>query len=301
MIVIVLTDCPPALRGDLSRWLQEINTGVYVGQVSARVREELWKRVRENSKSGRAAMVFSANNEQGMDFRVHNTQWEPIDFDGLKLILRPSQARIQNLSRLRMGFSNAAKMRQARRMAGRKRERPPLLPDAYVVIDVETTGLSAAKDEIIEIGALKVQEGRIAEEFHALIKIKESIPPFIESLTGISNHIVQSRGRELTAVMPEFLAFIGRLPLLSHNVDFDCDFLRMACEECQLPSFFNQHVDTLLLAKKLLPDVENHKLATLLEYFGIAAAPPHRGINDCMNTKQLYEKLIELWHAEKSS
>ena len=95
MIVVTLTDCPPALRGDLTKWLQEVNTGVYVGQVSARVRGEIWERVRENAKSGRATMVFSANNEQRMDFRVHNTNWEPIDFDGVKLMLRPSPARAQ--------------------------------------------------------------------------------------------------------------------------------------------------------------------------------------------------------------
>ena len=82
MIVIILNNCPPALRGDLTKWLQEVNTGVYVGQVSARVRDELWARVQGNVKSGRATMVFNTNNEQGMDFRVHNTSWEPIDFDG---------------------------------------------------------------------------------------------------------------------------------------------------------------------------------------------------------------------------
>lgn len=73
MTVIVLSDCPPKLRGDLTKWLLEISTGVYVGKVSARVRDELWLRVCDNLKSGRASMVYSTNNEQGMDFRVHNS------------------------------------------------------------------------------------------------------------------------------------------------------------------------------------------------------------------------------------
>lgn len=72
MTVVVLTDCPPKLRGDLTKWLLEINTGVYVGNLSARVREELWTRICENLKTGRATMVFRASNEQKMDFRVHN-------------------------------------------------------------------------------------------------------------------------------------------------------------------------------------------------------------------------------------
>lgn len=84
-----MTDCPPRLRGDLSKWLQEINTGVYVGNVNSRVRDAIWNRVCENLKTGRATMVFSTNNEQKMDFRVHNTLWTPVDFEGIQLIRRP--------------------------------------------------------------------------------------------------------------------------------------------------------------------------------------------------------------------
>lgn len=89
MIVIMLSDCPPKVRGDLSKWLCEINTGVFVGNVSSRVREEVWQRICENIKSGQATMVFSAPGEQKMDFRVHNTTWEPVDLDGIKLMRRP--------------------------------------------------------------------------------------------------------------------------------------------------------------------------------------------------------------------
>lgn len=97
MVVITLEKCPLALRGDLTKWLQEISLGVYVGQVSARVRDRLWQRVCEESKSGRATMVYSARNEQHLNFRVHNTSWEPIEYDGLKLMMRPSPARTKLL------------------------------------------------------------------------------------------------------------------------------------------------------------------------------------------------------------
>jgi CRISPR-associated protein Cas2 len=66
MIILTLTDCPPSLRGDLSKWLVEISTGVYVGRVSARVRESLWERVKEYAKTGRATLVYPAKNEQRM-------------------------------------------------------------------------------------------------------------------------------------------------------------------------------------------------------------------------------------------
>ena len=122
MIVLHLTNCPQSLRGDLTKWLMEIAVGVYVGKVSARVRDLLWTRVVETSKSGRAVMVFSTNNEQGMDFRIHGEVWEPVDFDGLKLMLRPSPARLAaNQAKLsesgRLGFSNAAKFRKAKKFS----------------------------------------------------------------------------------------------------------------------------------------------------------------------------------------
>ncbi len=111
MIVITLTDCPISLRGDLTKWLLEINAGVFVGKVSARVRDNLWERVVKNVKNGRATLVYSTNNEQRMDFRIHHSENEIIDFDGLKLVLKPSRERIKRLAQRRMGFSKAAKMR----------------------------------------------------------------------------------------------------------------------------------------------------------------------------------------------
>jgi CRISPR-associated protein Cas2 len=115
MIVITLTDCPISLRGDLTKWLLEINTGVFVGKVSARVRDNLWKRVVQNVKNGRATLVYSTNNEQRMDFRIHHSTNDIIDFDGLKLVMKPSLARTKSLTQKRMGFSKAAKMRMVRK------------------------------------------------------------------------------------------------------------------------------------------------------------------------------------------
>jgi CRISPR-associated protein Cas2 len=293
MIVITLTDCPPSLRGDLTKWLQEIDTGVYVGRVSARVRDEIWKRIRENAKSGRATMVFSSNNEQRMDFRVHNTDWEPIDFDGLKLMLRPSPARVKNKYELRRGFSKAARTHMARRMQNRKRsDKSPL--ETYIVMDLETTGLSAAEHETIEIGAILIKKKKIEARFHAFVKTKTMIPPHIKSLTGLSDEILDREGRELAEVLPEFLAFAGAFPVVSHNADFDYSFLRKACERLGLPLFSNRCVDTLALSRRLVDDVANHKLETLVSYFGIKTEGKHRSLQDCLSTMRLYEKLIEL-------
>ncbi|HHZ14394.1 MAG TPA: type I-E CRISPR-associated endoribonuclease Cas2 [Clostridiales bacterium] len=293
MIVIILNNCPPALRGDLTKWLQEVNTGVYVGQVSARVRDELWARVQGNVKSGRATMVFNTNNEQGMDFRVHNTSWEPIDFDGLKLMLRPSPARIQKLSEKRLGFSKAARARKGKQISRRKRKSSASF-DSYVVVDLETTGLSFTEDEIIEIGAILVKDKQIEASYSALIKPNKKLPASIQSLTGISNEMLDVEGRVLSEVIPEFLTFVEDLPIVSHNVNFDYGFLRLACQNLNLPLLSNRSIDTLSLARRLLDDVRDFKLQTLVEYFNIETDTKHRSLADCISIHMVYEKLIEI-------
>lgn len=90
MVVLVLTACPPGLRGYLTRWLLEISAGVFVGSVSKRVRELMWKRTTDMVRSGRAIMVFSARNEQRLEFLVHGHHWQPVDVDGITLMLRPA-------------------------------------------------------------------------------------------------------------------------------------------------------------------------------------------------------------------
>ncbi|OZM71266.1 type I-E CRISPR-associated endoribonuclease Cas2 [Amycolatopsis antarctica] len=89
MTVIVVAACPVGLRGHLTRWLLEISPGVFVGTISARVRELVWIRVVDMVKTGRAIMVCKADNEQGLTFTVHQHNWEPVDIEGVQLMLRP--------------------------------------------------------------------------------------------------------------------------------------------------------------------------------------------------------------------
>ena len=89
MVVLTLSKCSPGLKGDVTKWLIEVSAGVYVGKISARVRELLWKRVCEYSGSGEATMVFSARNEQGFSFYVHNSTWRPVEFEGIALLKKP--------------------------------------------------------------------------------------------------------------------------------------------------------------------------------------------------------------------
>lgn len=293
MIIISLSDCPPALRGDLTKWLQEISVGVYVGQMSARVREEIWARVKDSIRSGKAVMVYTAMNEQGMDFKVHNSGWNPIDFDGIKLMIRPSVQQATEVETLKSGFSKAAKYQMARLAQQPKKSKIKAL-DSYVVLDLETTGLSVSSDVIIEIGAIYVEKGEQKAQFHALVKPGVEVPSAIEKLTGLSNAILNSEGQEVSQVLRSFSSFSGELPIISHNASFDMGFLRAACERCGVQLKSSLCIDTLGMAKRLVKDAPNYKLATLIQYFGIEPARMHRSINDCIATKQIYVKLIEI-------
>ena len=112
--VITLKKVPQALRGDLTKWMQEITTGVYIGNFNTKVREKLWKRVKENVKDGEATLSFSYRNELGYQFDTHNTSFSNIDMEGIPLVFIPNE-NIDEKREITHGFSNAAKFRNAKR------------------------------------------------------------------------------------------------------------------------------------------------------------------------------------------
>lgn len=290
MMVLTLSNCPPALRGDLSAWLQEIDTNVYVGNVSAKVRDALWERVCQHIKTGRATLVYPARGEQRLTFRVHNTVWQPVDFDGLQLMLRP-RLDIQRAAgnpcivRSKARIFQQAKAMQKKQAAGRQ-------PGTFLVLDLETTGLNAAIDQMIEIGALIVEEGEVKDQFHALISLDRPLPGAVRELTGITDELLSSEGRPLPEVLREFLLFAGNLPVVAHNAGFDYAFLRAACQDQGLPAFGSPVTDTYALARRLVDGVDNHQLATLAAHFDICTEKNHRSIPDCFTTLALYDKLM---------
>jgi len=299
MIVLSLTNCPPALRGDLTRWLFEVDTNLYVGDQSARTRDKIWERVIQSTKSGRAVMVYPTNNEQGFDFRVWGMTWEPIDYDGLNLMLRPHPGNIpKELYRLQPGDSKAEKRLAAKRY-GKQRRIKQELPENYLVIDLETTGLSDESDEIIEIGATKAINRKNMETFHQFVLGTKAIPPHIEALTGISNETIRLNGRALEEVISDFRKFAGELPIVSHNSDFDMRFLCKAYKVCGYPMPANATIDTLRMARKLIKNVSDYKLGTLLKHFRIEQVDSHRALEDCIATFQLFENLRNTMNDEQ--
>lgn len=287
MIVVTLTDCPPSLRGDLSKWLVEVNTGVYVGNVNARIRDLLWERICGHVKEGRATLVYSARNEQGMEFRVHNTSWEPVDYDGITLMRRPVK---------RTGEMDERSVSHAEQnLLARRRKSNHALPCTdYVLIDLETTGLSAVEDQIIELAALRVRQGQIAETYEQLVQIQGSLKPSIIQLTGIDDSMLALNGKPHGQALKEFMAFLGDDVIVAHHASFDISFLRAACKKESIPLPRSRIVDTLEIARKRINNAPDYKLATVAKMLSIPIAPQHRALADCKVLYRVYTKLNEI-------
>lgn len=297
MVVVVLTNCPPKLRGDLSMWLFEINTGVYVGNISARVRDLLWERICSNVKHGQASMVFSTSGEQKLDFRVYNTSWSVVDFDGIKLMRRPNSK--QSIAKealidrsLDYGFSAVSRFEKNKhfQLSSHKKIRDD---ENYIVIDIETTGLSHLSDNIIEIAAIKVKDGNPIEEFQSLIKCEFCIPEQVTQLTGITNEDLEKDGRGVREVLIDFIQFISDQPLVCHNMSFDINFIQATCKKNNIKIPKNKCIDTLVLAKRKLKFLTNYRLETIAEVLEIPSENHHRALRDCYITYNVYNKLKE--------
>ena len=113
--VITLKKVPNSIRGDLTRWMQEIATGVYVGNFNSRVREYLWKRVTDSVGNGEATMSYACRNEIGYSFCTWNTERQVVDYDGIPLVLLPPDPASEKSTGAVPGFSNAAKYHRALR------------------------------------------------------------------------------------------------------------------------------------------------------------------------------------------
>ena len=162
----------------------------------------------------------------------------------------------------------------------------------YVVLDLETTGLSPQNDEIIEIGAVMVRNNTIVDAFSQLVRPERPISYFITRLTGISNRMTEG-APPITAVLPAFLDFAGDSIILGHNLKgFDLKFIRNACGKYLGRGFDNDYIDTVIISRRLFPK-EKHKLSDLELKFGLHNEHAHRALSDVVLTKQVYDKLKE--------
>ncbi|MGW9350207.1 DEDD exonuclease domain-containing protein [Nocardiopsis flavescens] len=173
----------------------------------------------------------------------------------------------------------------------------PLGAVSFVVLDLETTGTSATGSRITEVGAVRVRGGRVEEEFTSLVNPGVAIPAQITLLTGITQSMVATAPPP-EEVLPRILAFLTErehTALVAHNAPFDVGFLKAACERHGVPWPDPPVVDTLRLARAVLPQgqTRNHRLGTLAAYFGSPVTPNHRALDDARATVTVLAGLID--------
>ena len=173
---------------------------------------------------------------------------------------------------------------------------PGVPEDEFVVFDIETTGLSPIRDLIIQIGAVLIKDGKEIGVFHTFADPGISIPYQISSLTGIKDSDVEGAPSQKEAVAA-FLDFAGGRALVAHNAVFDVGFIYEACSNYGLPHP-SRYIDTLTLARCLLPTLKNHRLETVAAHFGQPAFNHHRAEEDARVTAQIWIQLVKLLEKE---
>lgn len=167
------------------------------------------------------------------------------------------------------------------------------LDDTFVVFDIETTGLSKETESITEIGAVKVVDGKIIDRFSTFVNPERPIPAEITKLTGITNEMVAD-APAITEILPKFLEFCQDAVLVAHNANFDTGFIRLNAERKCGIEVKNTVLDTLELARALLPELKKHKLDIICEQLGVSLEGHHRAVNDAEATAEVFLKFIDM-------
>jgi DNA polymerase-3 subunit alpha (Gram-positive type) len=175
-------------------------------------------------------------------------------------------------------------------------ERRAFAETDFVVFDLETTGAKAPPCRITEIGAYRVKNGKITDEYQTLVNPETTIPLFISQLTGITDSMVRNAPK-FREVVHDFLDFIGDSVLVAHNAHFDMHFLNHEIGRIHTDyRVGNPSLCTVRLSRRLLPDVENHRLNTLANHYSVALVNHHRASDDAHATAHIFVNLLEELH-----
>lgn len=174
-------------------------------------------------------------------------------------------------------------------------EKGQSLNDTYVVFDLETTGFSSIKDKIIEIGAVKVENGVITDKFSTFVNPKVPIPFEITNLTSITDDMVME-APDIETILPQFLEFVGDAVLVAHNASFDVSFIEQNCRYQDITPDFTS-VDTVAMARILLPTLSKFKLNVVANALHISLENHHRAVDDAGATAEIFVKFVEMLRA----
>lgn len=162
--------------------------------------------------------------------------------------------------------------------------------EIYVVFDIETTGFDPFNDKIIEIGAVKMRGKEIIGEFSEFVNPEIPIPPKITKLTTITDEMV-ANAEKIETVLPKFLEFCANTTVVAHNAKFDVGFIKQKTIDQGL-EYSPSVIDTLPLARTLLPELNKYGLASLVDYFEITLETHHRAVDDAKATAEVFQKFL---------
>lgn len=175
------------------------------------------------------------------------------------------------------------------------------LPDSFVVVDTETTGLDCELDDIIEVSAIRYKNGIRSEAYSSLVKppitciydeYSEStkevyVSDFISELTGITNEMLAD-APSIDAILPEFMNFIGSSVVIGHNIAFDVKFIDAACSNLGRGDFSNDYINTIRIARKVFPGNAHYRLCDMADFCKVSQDSAHRAQDDCDTTAACY-------------
>ncbi|MGN0346493.1 MAG: PolC-type DNA polymerase III [Lachnospiraceae bacterium] len=164
------------------------------------------------------------------------------------------------------------------------------LRDTYVVFDIETTGFNAAKNKIIEIGAVKIKDGNIVDRFSEFVNPQVPIPLEIEKLTGINDAMVINADT-IEVILPRFLEFSQGAVMVAHNAGFDMGFIQYKAKEQGIDCDFT-YVDTVAISRTMFPDAAKHTLDAVAKNLGVSLENHHRAVDDAEATAHIFEKFL---------
>lgn len=167
----------------------------------------------------------------------------------------------------------------------------------YVAFDLETTGLSPETDQIIEIGALKVKDGKVIGRFMEFVKPEKTISPMITNITGITNEMV-ANARDTRKIITDFVNFCEDYVLVGHNIMFDYKFSKLYANKYGY-SFDKKGIDTLKIARKIHKEFESKSLGVLCEHYKIENKAAHRAYHDALATAKLYQCMSHYYETKE--
>lgn len=169
--------------------------------------------------------------------------------------------------------------------------------NSYIAVDLETTGLDPKREKIIEIGAVRVENGVVVEDFSTFVNPYRKMTEYVTELTKITDgDLLDAPGIE--AVIDKFIAFAGELPLLGHHIILDFSFLKRAAVNQGL-AFERNGIDTLTLARLFMPQDEKKNLKAACSYFGVGQDTVHRAMADAVAAHQLYQEMMRRFGGER--